>query len=220
MSDCQRVVLLNYNEQDDTVEFRHYFIRPTATGVSRSVKRVAAQSRIPNLAHLNNIAEYVLGNELYGPGGGAGSGTDSEGEDDTNKVTLSQDLRAQNGANKKGGQSAIRLAEIGPRMILKLAKVESGLAEGDVLFHAFVKKSAEESKKLKRKHKKIANEKEERKRVQEENVNIKKQKVEEKLRRKKERRKLRKDAEEAAAVDDNEDEDDDEGNFQSSDEEM
>ena len=221
LSDCQRVVLLNYNEQDDTVEFRHYFIRPTATGVSRSVKRVAAQSRIPNLAHLNNIAEYVLGNELYGPGGGAGSGTDSEGEDDTNKVTLSQDLRAQNGANKKGGQSAIRLAEIGPRMILKLAKVESGLAEGDVLFHAFVKKSAEESKKLKRKHKNIANEKEERKRVQEENVNIKKQKVEEKLRRKKERRKLRKDAEEAAAVDDNEDEDDDdEGNFQSSDEEM
>ena len=219
LSDCQRVVLLNYNEKEDTVEFRHYFIRPTASGVSRSVKRVAAQSRIPNLSHLDNIAEYVLGNDVYGPGGGAGSGTDSEGEDDSNKITLSQDLRMK--GSKKGAQSAIRLAEIGPRMTLKLAKVESGLAEGDVLFHAFVKKTAEESKKLKRKHKDLTEGKEERRRQQEENVELKKQKIAEKKRKKLERRKLRKEAEEAAAAaangSDNKEVSDDDDNFNSSD---
>tara|TARA_B110000091_G_scaffold208408_1_gene248059 strand:+ start:41 stop:1264 length:1224 start_codon:yes stop_codon:yes gene_type:complete len=196
LTECQRVVLLNYNEQEDSVEFRHYFIRPTASGVSRSVKRVAAQSRIPNLSHLDNIAEYVLGNDVYGPGGGAGSGTDSEGEDDSNKVTLSQDLRTR--GSKRGAQSAIRLAEIGPRMTLKLAKVESGLAEGDVLFHAFVKKTTEESKKLKRKHKEMTEGKTERRRQQEENVEVKKQKLAEKKRKKLERRKLRREALEAA----------------------
>ena len=224
LSDCQRVVLLNYNENDDTVEFRHYFIRPTTTGVSRSVKRVAAQSRIPNLAHLNNIAEYVLGNDVYGPGGAAGSGTDSEGEDDSNKVTLAQDLRTR--GSKKGVQSAIRLAEIGPRMVLKLAKVESGLAEGDVLYHAFVKKTVEESKKLKRKHKDMADQKNERKRVQEENVELKKQKLAEKKKKKMERRRIRKEAEEAAAQGsedgegEEEEEEEEEDRMEISDEEM
>ena len=205
LSDCQRVVLLNYNEKDDTVEFRHYFIRPTATGVNRSVKRIAAQSRIPDLSHLENIAEYVLGNEIYGPGGGgAGSGSDSEFEDESSKVTLSQDLRTR-GA-KVGAQSAIRLAEIGPRMVLKLAKVESGLADGDVLYHAFVNKTREESKSLKRKHEEKAEKKTERKREQEENVELKKQKLAEKKAKKMGRRKARKavlaasDAKQAAAA--------------------
>ena len=79
-------------------------------------------------------------------------------------------------------------------MTLKLAKVESGLAEGDVLFHAFVTKTTEESKKLKRKHKELTEGKTERRRQQEANVEVKKQKLAEKKRKKLERRKLRREA--------------------------
>ncbi len=35
------------------------------------------------------------------------------------------------------GQSAIKLTELGPRMTLKLVKIDSGVASGDVLYHAF-----------------------------------------------------------------------------------
>ena len=109
---------------------------------------------------------------------------------------LAQDLRTR-GA-KKGAQSAIRLAEIGPRMTLRLVKVEAGLADGDVLYHAFIKKTAEESRNLKRKHEEADRLRTERREEQERNVQLKKAKLAEKKARKLERRKARKEAAEAA----------------------
>ena len=190
LADCQRIVLLEYNPETDTIEFRHYFIKPVPTGVSRSVKKIVQAKKIPDLSHLRDVSEYVLGSDLYGPGGGAGS--DSEYDDDSNKVMLAQDLRTR-GA-KKGAQSAIRLAEIGPRMTLRLVKVEAGLADGDVLYHAFIKKSAEESRNLKRKHEEADKLRAERREEQERNVQLKKAKLAEKKARKLERRKARKEA--------------------------
>lgn len=196
LADCQRIVLLEYNAEMDTIEFRHYFVKPVPTGVSRSVKKIVAAKNIPDLSHLRDVSEYVLGNELYGPGGGAGS--DSEYDDDTNKVTLAQDLRTK--GSKKGAQSAIRLAEIGPRMTLRLVKVEAGLADGDVLYHAFVKKTADESRGLKRKHEEADALRAERREEQEQNVALKKAKLAEKKARKMERRQARKAAAEAEAA--------------------
>jgi ribosome biogenesis protein SSF1/2 len=42
--------------------------------------------------------------------------------------------------------NAIRLSEIGPRLKLKLIKIEEGVCEGPVLFHELVKGSEEEIK--------------------------------------------------------------------------
>ncbi len=51
LSECRRVVLFNFNKEDGSVEMRHYAIRATPVGISRSVKKVL-QSKIPNLGEL------------------------------------------------------------------------------------------------------------------------------------------------------------------------
>ncbi len=53
--------------------------------------------------------------------------------------------------NEKSQKSAIKLIEIGPRMTLELFKVESGLCEGDILYHKFETKSAAEALRIKQK---------------------------------------------------------------------
>lgn len=62
--------------------------------------------------------------------------SDSEMEEEVAKVDLST-VESAAGKLKGSGQSSIRLAEIGPRLTLKLAKVEAGMAAGDILYHAF-----------------------------------------------------------------------------------
>ena len=52
-------------------------------------------------------------------------------------VTLAHDFLGK--INKKADQRAIRLSEIGPRMELQLVKVQSGLCDGEILFHEFSK---------------------------------------------------------------------------------
>ena len=51
LSDCRRVVLFHYRKEDGVVEMRHYAIRATPVGVSRSVKKIL-QGKIPNLSEL------------------------------------------------------------------------------------------------------------------------------------------------------------------------
>ena len=68
--------------------------------------------------------------------------SDSEGEDAVNaRVDLTQDY---NRVAREGTRSRIILQEIGPRMELELVKVEEGMCEGRVLYHAYVKKTEEE----------------------------------------------------------------------------
>ena len=40
-------------------------------------------------------------------------------------------------SNVKHRESAIKLAELGPRLTMKLYKVQRGVCDGDVLYHAF-----------------------------------------------------------------------------------
>ena len=53
--------------------------------------------------------------------------------------------------NAKAQQSSMKLSELGPRITMELYKVENGLAEGDVLYHKFEKKSTAEASALKAK---------------------------------------------------------------------
>lgn len=48
----------------------------------------------------------------------------------------------------KNTTSAIRLAEIGPRLKLKLIKIEEGISDGEVLYHEFIAKTPEEVQEL------------------------------------------------------------------------
>merc|ERR1719319_228806 len=46
LSECRRVVLVNYNQSDESVDFRHYFIKASPVGVNRRIKKVV-KARIP-----------------------------------------------------------------------------------------------------------------------------------------------------------------------------
>ena len=197
LSECRRVVMFNLLEEctkdgamDHTVEVRHYAIKATPVGVNRKVRRLI-QTKIPNLNKLNDIAEYLTGTTASGDIAPAASTTssgfasDSEPEDETSHVILPQKYSGR--GNCKQQKSALKLVELGPRMSLKLVKVERGLGGGDVMYHAHVTKTQEEVRELKARKEKEAMLKIQRRAEQNQNVERKRLLKEEKNERKKQR---------------------------------
>lgn len=45
----------------------------------------------------------------------------------------------------------MRLTEIGPRMKLKLIKIQEGVCDGEILYHKYIQKSPEEIQKIREK---------------------------------------------------------------------
>lgn len=177
-------------EEEEWVEVRHYAIRATPVGIDRKVRKLV-QCKLPNLKNLNDVSDYILGSA--GAPGGAGSSTgsvgdmsDSEAEDETSHVVLPQ--RYNGRGNAKSQKSALKLVELGPRLRLKLIKVERGLGGGDVMYHSYVHKSPEEARETKHRVEEAANLKKRRREEQEANVARKQQLKDEK----KERKRLRK----------------------------
>lgn len=175
LADCRRVVLFNFirrdvddkkkkgsgeqstskdaggddnDYEDEEVEIRHYAIRAKPVGVDRKVRRLV-ESKIPNLSKLNDIADYISNS---GGASGAvikpGEMSDSEPEDETSHVVLPSKYRGK--GNNPSQTSALKLVEVGPRLRLKLYKVERALAAGDVMYHAYVHKTPQEVASLKK----------------------------------------------------------------------
>ena len=172
IKECRRVVMLNYDKETDMVSFRHYYIFTKPVGVSRQMKKIltsnAATADIPNLSKFADISEYVL-RDLSG----AASDTEDEGTangtgQQQQVVTLPQNYLGKN--NKQNQQRAIKLIEIGPRMEMKLLKVEQGLCSGEVLYHSYITKTKDELDAVKLLREQKLSEKAERRRQQEENV--------------------------------------------------
>ncbi|KAH8912333.1 Brix-domain-containing protein [Coniochaeta sp. PMI_546] len=69
---------------------------------------------------------------------------------------------------------AVKMVELGPRMRLRMTKVEEGLCEGKVLWHEYKHKTPEEIRELEKKWEQRRREKEARKKEQRENVERKK----------------------------------------------
>lgn len=156
LNTIRRCLLLNYNSADETIDFRHYTIKVAPSGINRAVKKLV-QSKVPNLGHLRDISEYV----------DQGGLSESEAELDgaSNQVLLPQKIASR--GNALNQQSAIRMVELGPRMTLKLVKIEEGLMTGEVMYHAFVQRSPEEVKALRARRLELKRLKEKRRREQE-----------------------------------------------------
>ncbi|KAG9288195.1 hypothetical protein G9A89_020501 [Geosiphon pyriformis] len=137
LSEARRVVLFSYNNETNRIDFRHYNIGVKPVGISKSIKRIIT-AEIPDLHNYDDISEYVL-REAQASESEAENGIDS-------KVTLPQDFVGRN--NKKLDQRAIKLTELGPKLELQLIKVQSGLCDGEVLFHEFVHKTPEQTKEM------------------------------------------------------------------------
>jgi ribosome biogenesis protein SSF1/2 len=184
LAHCKRVLLYNYDKSKDQIEFRHYAITARPAGLTRSIRKLI-QAKIPNLSDTKDISELVFGNSTMGPA------SDSEYEDEDNQVVLPD--RYTGRGNIRNNQSAIKLAELGPRMTLQLVKVMQGLFKGEVMYHAFVSKTEQEKEDLRRK----AEQRKQRRLVQEANVKRKREEEEAKAEAKREKRRKRKEQFEA-----------------------
>ncbi|KAI1070804.1 hypothetical protein LB507_006831 [Fusarium sp. FIESC RH6] len=189
-------------EDDGTfiVNFRHYAITTKSTTVSKPLRRLNAaeqfvtsktsrKGKMPNLGKLEDVADFLIGGENgdgYMTDATSGSEMDTDAEveilDATTRKVLSAKARqaaAQNEAEPEVEEEhverrAVKLVELGPRMRLRLTKVEEGLASGKVMWHEYVHKSKEEIKELEKRWEQRRQEKESRKKEQKANVERKK----------------------------------------------
>lgn len=147
------------------------------------------KSKVPNLGKLEDIADFMIGGENgdgYMTDATSGSELDTDAEvevlDTAPRKVLSAKARqaaAQNGDDEAGEDEnverrAVKLVELGPRMRLRLTKVEEGMCSGKVMWHEYVHKSKEEIKELEKRWEQRRQEKESRRKEQKANVEKKK----------------------------------------------
>jgi len=147
LADVRRAVLVNYDNDSDTMEFRHYSIKTVPSGMTKSTKKIV-QGKVPDLSKYEDISEFFLNPGVL---------SESEWEFEQAEVDLPQDLKTR--GCRQGGKTKVRMMEIGPRMTLKLTKIQDGLDDGDVLYHAFVKKTPAEIAEIKQRIPAIKNKK-------------------------------------------------------------
>ncbi|MCJ1377107.1 hypothetical protein MMC17_000198 [Xylographa soralifera] len=180
------------------INLRHYAITTKRTGLSRSIRRLNAAEKmikerknkhsIPNLGKLEDVADYLL--DPSAVTGGFTSGSESEVETDaevevlettTRKVLNKKQLEAYRKSDSKVSRPegpavekrAVKLVELGPRVKLRMTKVEEGVCNGKVMWHEFLSKTKEEMKEMEKVWEQRRKEKEARKKVQKENVDRK-----------------------------------------------
>lgn len=219
LKECRRVVLFHLidgeNEGEDgenqqRIEVRHYAIKATPVGVNKKVRRLI-QTKIPNLNKVQDIADYIAGTANASTNVDIAS--DSEPEDGNAAVVeLAQNYAGR--GNRGQSKSALKLVELGPRLSLQLIKVEQGLGDGNVMFHAHVHKSPEEAKAIQRKAEGKVVLKKQRREEQDRNVERKQKTKEEKRQAKRQRKEEREksELEELRHIQAKQDSDDDEDN--------
>jgi ribosome biogenesis protein SSF1/2 len=165
LSSARRVVLVAYNAERDTIDWRHFRITVKPYGVSRRVRRVlqgtgatvrsggagaGGSGAVLDLGNEKDVADYVLRAHGGGRGGRGDASVDggyetaasevssaAEGTDAEDIVSLAEDYVGRN--NRRGQKRAVHLDEIGPRMELRLVKITEGVPgkEGAVIHHQF-----------------------------------------------------------------------------------
>jgi len=159
VNSIRRCVLLNYNKDTKLIEFRHYTIKLTPVGLNKGIKKIVT-SKIPNLGKCSDMGEFI------DKGGGL---SESEAEDDeTTHVTAPRGVSVRGVMG--GATSSVKLVELGPRMTLKMVKIEEGLLDGEIIHHEFVEKTEEQKKEIRETREKRKREKEKRKKEQEKNI--------------------------------------------------
>jgi ribosome biogenesis protein SSF1/2 len=156
LSDARRVVIFNLNPTTGTIDLRHYSINIRLAGVSKSVKSLLHTSApLENLTSFTDIGDFILR-------GAFASESDVEDADSTMSLP------------GRSGARAIKLQELGPRMCLRLVKIQEGMCTGKVIHHELVEKTEEEIDDLEKKRKAKDAVRKERRRIQEANVKAKK----------------------------------------------
>ena len=152
LSGARRIVLVAYNADRGTIDFRHFLITVKPYGVSKRVRRVLEGAKkststsltgVVDLGNEKDVADFLLRKRGEpGPGSEGGyesavSSASSAAGDDADAVSLAGDYVGRN--NKKGQKKAVKLDEVGPRMELRLVKITEGAPgkAGAVMYHEF-----------------------------------------------------------------------------------
>ncbi|KAE8313217.1 Brix domain-containing protein [Aspergillus transmontanensis] len=216
-------------QEDDSyvLNLRHYAITTRKTGVSKRIRRLDPKEirnrekrgvAVPNLGKLEDAADYLLDPSAAGYTSASETELDTDNEVEIAESTTKRVLNKRELQRMKAGEKdkaekklkaapevekrAVKLVELGPRLKLRLIKVEEGLCDGKVMWHDYIHKSEEDMKKLDKNWEKRKKEKEERKRQQKENIEKKKA---EKAKARAEGKEVEDDDDEEMDVDDDED---------------
>ncbi|KAF2644954.1 putative ribosome biogenesis protein Ssf2 [Massarina eburnea CBS 473.64] len=200
LSKIKRVLLLNREPPSEengtcTISMRHYAITTKITGLPKPIRRLYAAEKLiggrekktrglPNLGALDDVADYMLDPSAAGYTSASETEMDTDAEVEvaapvTQKVKSKRD-RERAKANEDAGKTstsrpnvekrAVKLVELGPRMKLRLTKVEEDICSGKVMWHEYLTKSKAEVKKMDEVWEKRNAEKAERRRIQKENI--------------------------------------------------
>ncbi|PYI04850.1 ribosome biogenesis protein Ssf2 [Aspergillus sclerotiicarbonarius CBS 121057] len=189
-------------EEEDSyiLNLRHYAITTKKTGVSKRIRRLDPKeirtrekkgAAVPDLGKLEDAADYLLDPSAAGYTSASETEMDTDAEVEvaestTRKVLSKREMQRMKAGEQEKAQKklsnapgvekrAVKLVELGPRLKLRLLKVEDGLCEGRVMWHDFIKKSDEDVNKLDKNWDQKKKEKEQRKKQQKENIEKKKQ---------------------------------------------
>jgi ribosome biogenesis protein SSF1/2 len=187
-------------KEDDgtyTLNLRHYAITTKATGLSKPLRRLNAAEKLinsqksaktkkgglPNLGKMEDIADFMIGGENgegYMTDATSGSEADTDAEVEvvetrTKKILSKRQQERMRDDKKRGPKNgvekrAVKLVELGPRMKLRMTKVEEGVCNGKIMWHEYIHKTKEEMRELDKRWEQRRQEKEVRKKIQRENV--------------------------------------------------
>ncbi|KAL6234408.1 hypothetical protein BDW75DRAFT_231169 [Aspergillus navahoensis] len=204
LQSIRRVMLLNREPASESdkegsyvLNLRHYAITTRKTGISKRIRRLDPKevrnrekhkSAVPNLGKLEDAADYLLDPSAAGYTSASETELDTDAEVEvagttTRKVLTKRELQRMKSGEKVEKKTttaevekrAVKLVELGPRMRLRLIKVEEGLCEGRVMWHDYIHKSQQEVDALDKNWYQKIKEKEARKKLQRENVERKRQ---------------------------------------------
>ena len=201
LNTIKRVFMVNKDPATGEISLRHYYIDIHEVDISKNLKHLYnaknnLHKSVPNLNRKEDISSLVFDHDV-----GAYT-SESEVEDEAVvsmvdkkdvKVGSEQQQQQQKPEEEEAEEQptrkkAVKLTELGPRINMKLVKIEEGVCSGKVLHHEFVQKTDAEIKALIKRHEQKKKLKEQRRKEQEENVSRKQAVKDAKKKRKMERR--------------------------------
>jgi ribosome biogenesis protein SSF1/2 len=180
-----------------TISLRHYAITTKVTGLPKAIRRLYAAEKLmgskekkkkalPDLGGLEDVADYMLDPSAAGYTSASDTEIETDAEVEVSapvaRRVLSKREREKGEAGENGRKSmsrsskprvekrAVKLVELGPRLKLRLTKVEEDICSGKVMWHEFINKSPMEVKELDKKWDIRNKEKEERIKIQRQNI--------------------------------------------------
>ncbi|KAF2712515.1 Brix-domain-containing protein [Pleomassaria siparia CBS 279.74] len=180
-----------------TISLRHYKITTKVTGLPKAIRRLHAAEKLmgskekkkkalPDLGGLEDVADYMLDPSAAGYTSASDTEIETDAEVEVSapvtRRVLSKRERDKGEAGENGRKAmssnnkprvekrAVKLVELGPRLKLRLTKVEEDICSGKVMWHEFINKSTAEVQELDKKWDIRNKEKEARRKIQRENI--------------------------------------------------